>query len=212
MEGDDKKAKVIDLIKASAKKPANPRHKAVSAIRVDIRAGDGDGNGIGNTIIKTERVVTRTIATPQPGVEHITESQVARLHALKDEIIKLEALAKRDPATPQRVWAALNRKMKVGSMRMIPSAKFRVAVTFLQTWLGQLTDRPAVQKKAPDAVAKRRIAYIQTNMKKLDCETRVRDYMEKHFGVRSLTELPDAAAMERVYRYVASIKKESGAS
>lgn len=156
-------------------------------------------------------MVTRTIATPQPGTEHITENQVAKLHALKDEIIKLEALAKRDPATPQRVWAALNKKMKVGAMRMIPASKFKAAETFMLTWLGQLADRPAVQKKAPDAVAKRRIAYIQTNMKKLGCEIRVRNYMEKHFGVRSLTDLPDAAAMERVYRYVASIKKESGA-
>lgn len=210
MEDEEKKkAKVIKLITDASKNPAKPRRKRVSSI--NIIGNHGDGNGIGNTIIKTERVVTRTVATPQPGVEHITEDQVAKLHALKDEIIKLEALAKRDPATPQRVWAALNRKMGVGAMRMIPASKFRAAVTFLQAWLGQLTDRPAVQKKAPDVVAKRRIAYIQTNMKKLDCESRVRDYMEKHFGVRSLTELPDADAMERVYRYVAGVKKESGA-
>lgn len=205
MDEKDKKAVIIDLMKAAAKKPAKPRQKGVSA--VTISGNHGDGNGIGNTIIKTERVVTRTIAKPQPGTDHITEDQVAKLHALKDQIIQLEALAKRDPATPQRVWAALNRKMGVGAMRMIPAVKFAAAVKYLQTWIGQLTDRPAVQKKAPDAVAKRRITYIQTNMKKLDCETRVRDYMEKHFGVRSLTELPGADAMERVYRYVASIKK-----
>jgi hypothetical protein len=208
MDEKDKKAVVIDLIKAAAKKPAKPLKKAVSGVA--ITGNHGDGNGIGNTIIKTERVITRTVAKPQPGIEHITEDQVAKLHALKDEIIKLEALAKRDPATPQRVWAALNRKMGVGAMRMIPASKFKAAEKFMLVWLGQLTDRPAVQKKAPDAVAKRRIAYIQTNMKKLDCENRVRDYMGKHFGVRSLTDLPDAAAMERVYRYVASIKKGSG--
>lgn len=34
------------------------------------------------------------------------------------------------------------------------------------------------------------------------------NYMEAHYHVRSLKELPDAAAMERVYRYVASLKKE----
>ncbi len=204
---EEKIAKVVSLIKEAARPTRNPRTKALPTV-ITINAGDGDGNGIGNTIIKTEKVVRKTIAKPQPGIEHITEAQVRRLHDLKDEIIKLEEAGKRDPATPQRVWAALNKKMKVGAMRMIPATKFKAAEKHLLTWIGQLMDRPAVQKKAASTVESRRITYIQTNMKKLGIEERVRDYMEKHYQVRSLKELPDMAALEKVYRYVAGVKKD----
>lgn len=197
------KDKVVRLIKESAKPARKPRAKPLSGVLVS-----GDRNVVGNhnTVIHTEKIVRKTVAKPVPGEEHITETQVARLHALKDEILKLEAATKNDPATPMRVWSALNTKMGVGAMRMIPTAKFKAAEKYLLTWIGQLMDRPAAQKKAPDTVKKRRIAYIQTNMKALDCEMKVRDYMEKHFCVRSLTELPTLAALERVYRYVASLK------
>ena len=208
---DEKIAKVVSLIKESAKPARKPRAKPVAtpSITINVGNGDGDGNGIGNTIIKTEKVTNKTIATPKPGDEHITEAQVRKLHDLKDEIIKLEALGKRDPATPQRVWGALNREMRVGAMRMIPAAKYRAAEKYLQSWIGRLMDGKTVQKKAAGTVESRRIAYIQTNMKKLNAEERVRDYMEKHFGVRSLKDLPGAEALEKVYRYVASVKKEA---
>lgn len=204
---DVKKNKVVELFQKNAK-PQRMQRKPASNV-INITAGNGDGNGIGNTIIKTEKVISRTTAKPQPGIEHITEDQVRRLHDLKDEILRLEALAKKDPATNQRVWSALNKKMRVGAMRMIPAVKFKDAEKYLLTWIALLTDRPSVQKNAPDIVRKNRISYIQTNMKKLDIESRVRDYMEKHFGVRSLTELPDLKALERVYRYVAGVKKET---
>lgn len=197
------KDKVVRLIKEASKPVRKLRARPRPAQSI---VGDNNVQAGGDVHITTEKVVRKTIAKPQPGELHITEDQVARLHALKDEILKLEAAAKRDPATPQRVWSALNKKMGVGAMRMIPAAKFKAAEKYLLTWIGQLMDRPAAQKKAPDTVEKRRITYIQTNMKALDCEVRVRDYMEQHFGVRSLKELPTPAALERVYRYVASLK------
>jgi len=214
--GDEKRRRVAEaaasiLGEAAPKVPrkrAPSRAKPVAQPSITINAGNGDGNGIGNTIIKTERVTNKTIATPKPGDEHITEEQVRKLHDLKDEILKLEKLGKRDPATAQRVWAALNKAMGVGAMRMIPAAKFRAAEKYLQSWIGRLMDGKTVQKKAAGAVESRRIAYIQTNMKKLDIEERVRDYMAKHFQVRLLKDLPDPSAMERVYRYVASVKRE----
>lgn len=205
---DEKIAKVVSLIKDSAKPARTPRAKPSAATSITINAGNGDGNGIGNTIIKTERVTHRTVATPKPGDEHITEAQVRKLHDLKDEILLMEGVGKKDPATAQRVWYSLNKAMGVGAMRMIPANKYRAAEKYLQMWIGRLMDGKAVQKKAPDAVQSKRIAYIQTNMKKLDIEERVRDYMDKHFQVRSLKELPDAAAMEKIYRYVASVKKQ----
>lgn len=209
MLDEEKKAKVVSLITGATKPQPARRRNAAQGVVVKINARDGDGHGIGNTIIKTEKVVNKTVAKPQHGVEHITEDQVRRLHDLKDEILKLEAAGKRTPATHMTVWGALNKKMGVGAMRMIPLGKFKAAENYLLTWIGRLMDGAAVQKKAPDTVEKRRIAYIQTNMKKLDIEERVRDYMEKNFGVRSLKELPNLAALERVYRYVAGVKKDS---
>ena len=209
MYEEDKIAKIVSLIQESAKPVRKPRTKAISPVTITINAGSGDGNGIGNTVIKTERITHKTIATPMPGEEHITEAQVRKLHDLKDEILKLEAVGKKDPATAQRVWGALNKVMGVGAMRMIPAGKYRAAEKYLQTWIGRLMDGKTVQKKAASTVESRRIAYIQTNMKKLGIEDRVRDYMEKNFAVRSLKELPDAAAMEKIYRYVAGVKKDS---
>ena len=188
------------------KKPRKTKNVTNTSIEIN-----GDGNLVGDNItyIKADRHTTKVRADPKPGVEHIDESQVRRLHDLKDEIVRLEALAKKDPATHQRVWSALNKKMRVGAMRMIPQTKFKAAEKFLLTWIGQLTGRPAVQKKDPAGVEKRRITFIQTNMKKLDAEDRIRDYMEKHFGVRSLKQLPDLAALEKVYRYVASLRNRA---
>ena len=216
MTEEEKKAKIVKLIKDAAgegkKPPRRPRKKPEPPASITINAGDGDGNGIGNTIIKTERVTHKTVAKPNPGAEHITEVQVRKLHDLKDDILKLEAAGKKDPATPQRVWAALNKAMGVGAMRMIPAGKYRAAEKYLQTWIGRLMDGKAVQKKAADTVESKRITFIQTNMKKLDIEERVRDYMEKHYQVRSLKDLPDLAALKRVYDYVAGIKKDRSAS
>jgi hypothetical protein len=203
---ENKKATVVKLIKESARSPRKPRAKP-AGVSVTVNAGDGDGHGIGNTIIKTEKVYHKTIATPVPGEEHVSEAQVARFHELADEIVKLEKLAgKRDPATHHRVWKSLNANMKVGAMRMIPADGFKAAEKYLLTWIARLTSTKTMQKKAPDEVRARRIRFIQVNMKKLGVEERVRNYMEKNFGVRSLTELT-AEQMERTYRYVASLKK-----
>lgn len=204
MDDDNKKGEIIDFLTAKSR-IKNPQHVDKS---IKIKGNDNIvGNN--NTIIKTERHTTKVTAKPEPGKEHIDETQVRRLHDLKDEIVRLEQLAKRNPATHQRVWSALNKHMRVGSMRMIQHRQFKKAEKYLLTWIGQLTARPAVNKKDPEGVRKRRIAYIQINMKKLDIEDRVRDYMEDRYNVRSLKELPDMAALERVYRYVAGIKSSN---
>ncbi|MDR1528894.1 MAG: hypothetical protein LBS40_00485 [Burkholderiales bacterium] len=167
---------------------ADSEKMASGAINI-TSTGSGDGVGIGNTIIKTERVVQKIVATPKPGITEITEEQVARLHFLVDEIVRLESIGKQKPKTIQSVRNSLNRKMKVGAMRMMPLEKFPAAEKFLMTWIGRLTSQKTVQKKDADNVRKRKISYIQINMKKLDCEERVRRYMEENFGTRSLTAL-----------------------
>lgn len=210
---EDPKNKIIRLVKQAAPtEPAQPKPARKRSPRPENSIEvNGHGNivGNGNTVIKTEKLTHKTIAEPKPGAEHITEEQVRRLHDLKDQIIQLEQAAKRNPATHQRVWSTLNKTMRVGSMRMIPKDKFNAAEKYMLGWIGQLMDRPAAQKNAPDTVRKRRITYIQTNMKKLGVEDKVRAYMLKNYAVTSLTDLHDQAALEAVYRYVSGLKQRA---
>ncbi|WP_051711585.1 hypothetical protein [Andreprevotia chitinilytica] len=216
---ENKKAQIIALFKQHAEtpepKPRTPRKKPATAVMTaggNLVNVSGDGVVVGQIVAGDvhqhyEKKTSKVIVKPQPGAEHITEEQVRRLHDLKDQILELEPLGKQNPATPQRVWNSLNKKMGVGAMRMIPAAKFKAAEKYLHEWLGRLAAGKAVQKKAPDEVAKRRITYIQTNMKKLDIEPKVRAYMLKHFDAPSLKDL-DLTALNKVYQYVAGIKKD----
>ena len=198
----DTKAKIFQLLKESTEEGTNKQPSQHIAIN-----GNSNVVGNGNTVVVTEKHVTRTKAEPRPGVEHITESQVRKLHDLKDKIVELEGLTKKNPATHQRVWTAFNKKMGIGSMRMLPAAKFKAGEKYLQTWIGRLTGSKTAEKKAATTVEKTKLSYIRTNMRKLDCEEKVRDYIEKNFGVRSTTELPDLDAIKKVYNYIASLKR-----
>ncbi len=70
----------------------------------------------------------------------ITESQVRRLHDLKDEIVRLEARvgSKSFRVISSHVWWSLNKAMSVGSMRKIPSEKFTLAERYLEAWIARL--------------------------------------------------------------------------
>lgn len=198
----DPREEIVELMRSapSAHEQAREQGNVVSI------SGNGNIVGNGNTVIKTERYITKTIARPVPGAEHITESQVARLHELKDDILRLEALSKKDPATPQRIWSAVNKTCGVGSMRMIPLEKFKKAEKFMLQWRARLTDAKSTKKKDPDGVRKSRLAYIHANMKKLAIEEIVRTYMREKFDTSSLKDL-DLPALEQVYHYVASKKR-----
>ncbi|MBF0334598.1 MAG: hypothetical protein HQL40_13295 [Alphaproteobacteria bacterium] len=166
----------------------------------------GDGNRV--VVIKTEKVIRRVRAVPVPGDEHITEAQVAKLHELVRQIVEMEQLVKRSPASKDRVWGALNRRMCVGAMRMIPVEKFPAAEKYLREWLGRLNSTKTAVKRDPEHQKKRIIA-IQTVMKRHGLEERVRGYMRKTFCCGSLKEL-DHEALERVYRYSMRIKGVDG--
>ena len=198
----DTKGKIVQLLKESTKENTNEPLSQEIKIK-----GNSNVVGNGNTVIVTEKHVTKTKVEPKPGVEHITEEQVCRLHDLKDKIIELEALTKKDPATHLRVWRAFNKKMRIGSMRMLPATKFKTGEKYLQTWIGRLTGSKTAEKKAPETVKKTKLSYIRTNMRKLKCEDKVRDYMDSKFGVRSTSDLPDLDAIKQVYNYIASLKR-----
>ncbi|NYZ17021.1 hypothetical protein HL658_31145 [Azospirillum sp. RWY-5-1] len=203
-----RRQKVRDILEYDAAATPRPRRRK-SATSIGV---SGDNNIVGNnntvTVIKTDRIIKREIVKPQPGVEHITEEQFAKLRNLIDEIIRVESLTKRDPATHQRVWGALARKMDVVSNRMIKFEKFPAAEMFLRQWLGRLSTAKSVIKY-DDGLRTRRIKYIQTNMKVLLIEDQVRKYMMSKFGAQSLTEL-DQPQLDQVYRYIAGLKRRPG--
>ncbi|SMH62879.1 hypothetical protein [Azospirillum agricola] len=206
-DGDRRRKRVADIFEyASTPRRRSGSQKPSAEVAVSGNIITGNNNSF--TVIKTERVVRKEIAIPQPGTEHITEAQMGKLHALVSEIVRVETLTKREPATFQRVWGALRMKMKVGSNRMIPVGKFSMAERYLQQWLGRLSGTAAAQKE-DDGLRSRRIKYIQTNMRKLGFEERVRGYMDGQFHVSSLSDL-SIEQIEKVYRYVAGLKKSLG--
>ncbi|MDP3428968.1 MAG: hypothetical protein Q8R89_01410, partial [Desulfomicrobium sp.] len=157
----------------------------------------------------TEKYSTKVVVKPVQGVEHITETQVRRLHDLKDKVIKLELLAKKNPVTHQQVWSKVNKACGVGRMRMIPLDKFKTAEKCLLQWIGRLNDTKSVKKKDPGTVRNSRLAYIHAKMKSLDIEDQVREYLVKNFDVDSMKDL-NQLELEKVYRYVASKKPAKG--
>ncbi len=200
-----KKDNVVKLFQDAAKPARKPRQPAKPAVHVN-----GDGNVVGNNnmVIKTERHVTKTIAKPEPGAAHITEAQMSELRTMVEEIVRLEAIAKRDPANFPRVWNALRAKLgkRYSAARMMPIEMFPRAKKVLQTWIAQLLGRSTVQKKDPETVRNNRLGNIHAAMKQLDCEPKIRAYLKKNWDVSSLGDL-DATALERVYRYVAGLKR-----
>lgn len=204
---EEKRKRVLELFKESTKpdiKPRSPRRKtALPAIHINGDNVQFAGRDINHHHINP-RIVT--VVKPQHGIEHITEEQVAELHRLKDEIIRLETLIKKKPVTYQGVWSALNKSMKVGAMRMIPLEKFPKAEKYLREWIGRLNSMPSAPIKDGDAWRKRKYAYIKINSKN-DAKA-VDAYMSKNFDVTSLTELSNDD-LDKVYRYVASRKKRS---
>ena len=133
MSDDDVKGKVIHLMRSAKPRVGRRRQQPLGGVVSVNASGQAQIAGRDITNVRTEKYTTRVHAEPKPGAEHIIESQVRRLHDLKDEILRLEALAKRDPATAARVWGSLNKKMRVGAMRMIPASKFQDAERYLLT-------------------------------------------------------------------------------
>ena len=127
MSQDDKFARVVNMIRELTKDNDNQS----LAINILISSSSGDGIGFGNTIIKMESGTA---------VAFITESQVRRLHDLKDEIVRLEARvgSKSFRVISSHVWWSLNKAMSVGSMRKIPSEKFTLAERHLEAWIARL--------------------------------------------------------------------------
>lgn len=182
--------------KSTTPHPTDPPH---TEIHVNGSTVNGIVAGqINGTVIHTQTVVHKTTATPQPGVEHITEEQAARLHALVDDVADLESKLKKEPKSYQAIWKSLNRHCKVATYRMIKQEDFTKAEKYLKMWKGRLSSSPSAPKKDPDW-RKGRIKAINTICNQLNLRDKKNAYIKDRFQATSLLELTDEE-LEETFR------------
>jgi len=140
----------------------------------------------------------------QPGPQHISETQRARLKGLVDDIVKAEAL-RRHPKTHAAVWKALNAKVKTPSYHLIRAEDYARAETFLRQWIGRLSAMKSAPKKLPDW-RKRKYAYIHTSVKQMGAAARLEALLADRYGVESLKNLSDTD-LAAAYQVVAGWKR-----
>ncbi len=174
-------------------------------------AKGGSGNVVhfmnGGTVnmISTPKHVTKTTAKVEPGEKHINEAQAAKLTALVQDIVELEAKLKKTPKSFRSVWAALNAHCGVTRYLLIAADDYDKAEKYLRQWIGRLNSMASAPVADNDTWRKRRYAYIKINTK--DDEAWLTAYLRKNFKVDSLTEISDDD-LDRTYRAVASRKRK----
>jgi len=195
---DDLKTKVAVAIKENA----HQTERKDSSVSVN---GDGNIVGNGNIMVKTEKIVHRPRVTVTPGIGCITSEQGAILYRLVHEIGALEAIARKKPQHFGSIWGAVNTLCGVSAYKEIPSEKFSKAEKYLRQWLGRLSSTKTAKKSDP-GWRRRKLAYIHTNVKQLNCDDKLRALLRDRYGVESLTEISDDD-LSAVYSTVASWKQ-----
>ena len=169
-------------------------------------SGIGSISGVNVNIVNTAHHRTVTKAETHPGIEHITIEQRSTLKRLVDEITTLEKAVKTQPKSYRSVWAALNRHCKVNTYTLIPLSEYEHAEKFLRMWIGRLNSGKKAPTNDGDQWRKRYYSYIKVNTRQPDEQEKLISYMERNFGVKSLTEL-DNNELQKVYSYVAGLKQ-----
>lgn len=178
------------------------------------RAAQIAGRDIINNVINIHPATPSTPTKPrvviQPGPEHIAENQRVTLQGLVDEVVRLEAVARREPKTHQSVWRALNGRMKASSYHLILAADYGRAEKFLREWIGRLSSTKSAAKKDPDW-RKRKYSYIFVNVKQLAKEQALTVLLADRYGAASVKDVTDEQ-LTAVYQAVAGWKKNAAAS
>lgn len=160
----------------------------------------------GSKVTFTNKLVEKTTAVTNPGVEHITEGQRSALKELVDKVVDTEKALKKIPKSHRAVWASLNRHCKVPSYSLIARGDFEKARKYLHMWIGRLNAAPSAPVKNGDDWRKRRYSYIMANTKQPEEKDALQRYMARKYKVESLTGLANDE-LEAVYRYVAGRKR-----
>lgn len=148
----------------------------------------------------------RPTVITNPGVEHISTEQRAKLKALVDEIVETEARLKQRPRGYSSVWSALNKHCGAPSYSLIAKDHFEKARTYLNSTLGRLNSMASAPLKNGDEWRSRKYAYIKINSKDPSDAAALSAYIQSKFGAESITELSNEE-LERAYRYVVSRRK-----
>lgn len=156
--------------------------------------------------INTQNHITKTIAEVKPGIEHITDSQAAKLQELVKQVAAAEEIAKKSPKSIRAIWASLNAHCKVPKYRLIALNDYDKAETYLRKWLGRLSSTATSRKNDTDW-RKKKYAYIKLNCKQLMLEQWLDSYLLKNFSANSLTDLSDDD-LQKTYSAVASKKRK----
>lgn len=184
--------------------------------------GDVFGQVVGGDIVNIDRAETlnlhvgnrrevnvRVKVVVPTGPEHISDEQAAVLSQLVREVVALEQQQKKTPKGFPAVWSAVNSHCKVTQYRLIPAASFLKAEKYLRQWIGRLNSMASAPLLDNDSWRKRQYAFIKTNTKAGDDAAWFAGYLQRTFGVKSITELEDPA-LKRAYGAVASRKRDKG--
>jgi hypothetical protein len=199
----DLKRSVVEALKEHQEKPEDT--ETVLDVAVHGNGNIVSGHHSSNTIIKTEKVVHRPHVTVTPGIGCITSEQGAILYRLVHEIGALETIARKEPRNYGSIWNAVNKLCGVTTYKEIPAEKYSKAEKYLRQWLGRLSSTKTAKKSDP-GWRKRKLAYIHTNVKQLNCDDKLRVLLRDKYGVKSLTEVSDDD-LAVIYSAVASWKQ-----
>ena len=179
---EEKKKKIVRLIKTSAKKDEQVKPKTGTATAL----GHGNiqiGGNAGTTIVYNGPVF---VGTEPPTAQEKTKTgisnhQAAQLHKLKDEIVSLETEPDKVEAA-KNVWRSLNHKMQVETMRDIPAESSRMQGIIWE--LGLNASRPRAN----------RIGSLNSGPKSS------RNLLQKHLNLRWLATSPHSGRANRLRR------------
>jgi hypothetical protein len=157
---DDKKAKVIDLLKAV--KPRTPRQRPGGGASQTINGNHNIQAG-GDIYISKRETVRNEV---KPGPEHISEEQAFQLSELVKEAVERDGKSGKDTSKLFAAWwNKLKKRFRVASYRMIPREQGDEAVSWMRQQVAIL--RPKLRRTDNDAWRKSHYATINASLKTL---------------------------------------------
>ncbi|MBC7953144.1 MAG: ORF6C domain-containing protein [Rhodospirillaceae bacterium] len=212
---DSRKAQIEGKLKEIFSEATAAASKAEAPLRRSVRNKNSVRSVVGDTVAVGDNNVIvinqaparpRVVAKVEPGAEHISDVQAAKLHELVGQIVDLEAKIKKRPTTFKAVWTSLNSHCKVPSYRLIPSANYSRAEKYLRMWIGRITSAASAPRKTGAEWRKRQYAYIFTNVKQLALSDKLNKLLTAAYGVESVSNLSDDD-LRKVYQSVAAWKR-----
>lgn len=203
---DEKIAKVVSLIKDSAKPARTPRAKPGNTININgdgTSAGQIAGGDIHNhTYTKAPRG-PRVTVTPGAGV--ISDEEKVALTTLRDEWITLHNAIKKRPLGYGAAWKRINDAAGATSYHLIKSENYDLAVDFVRKQMALLRNMASAPAKDKKWRASRISAIKLRSKNQLGDPDAYKAYIRKNFGAESLADLA-TDQLQRTYAYIMAKK------